>query len=147
MARHLGFLGLIGLWVVLGGCLESKVEKPKKLQSIFKKKTQDIGKFDPNIIQEVSNSEIKMSNPITGPLEAYAPILEQVSKMSVEKVLSLYYAQHERYPDYDEFMSQVVKKNDMWFPVLPAGAKYQYDEKNHKLVVIKPARKAPQKSD
>ena len=52
-----------------------------------------------------------------------------------------------RYPDYDEFMSQVVKKNDMWFPVLPAGAKYQYDEKNHKLVVIKPARKAPQKSD
>ena len=147
MARYLGFLGLIGLWIMLGGCLESKVEKPKKPEGIFKKKTQDIGKFDPNIIQEVSNSEIKMSNPITGPLEAYGPMLEKVSKMGVEKVLSMYYAEHERYPDYDEFMSQIVKKNDMWFPVLPAGAKYQYDEKNHKLVVVKLARKASQKSD
>ena len=147
MARHIGFLGLIGLWVVLGGCLEAKVEKPKKPEGIFKKKTQDIGKFDPNLIQEVSNSEVRVSNPITGPLEAYGPINEQVSKMAVEKVLGLYYAAHERYPDYDEFMSQIIKKNDMWFPVLPAGAKYQYDEKNHKLVVIKPARKVPQKSD
>ena len=74
-------------------------------------------------------------------------MMETVSKMSVEKVLGLYYTEHERYPDYDEFISQIIRKNDMWFPVLPAGAKYQYDEKNHKLVVVKPAPKAPQKSD
>jgi len=144
MAR---WLSLLGMLVLFTGCMESLEEQTKKSpNSIIGKKTQDIGKFDPNAQQEVSDSKVEVTNPVTGPLEAYGPMLEQISKSHVEHAVRLFEAEHGRYPrDYDEFMSEIIRKNNIQLPVLPAGAKYVYDEANHKLQVVRaePAGEAP----
>jgi hypothetical protein len=134
-----------GVWgallLVAGGCMPSLEEQTKKSpNSIIGKKTQDIGKFDPNAGREVSDSKVRITNPITGPLEAYGPMVEQISKDHIDYALRLYEAEHGRYPkDYDEFMRDIIKANNIKLPVLPAQMKYQYDEVNHKLVVVQPA--------
>lgn len=126
----LAAIGLVGC----GGSLE---EQTKPTGSIIGKTTQDIGKFDPAEGKKVSDGKVEITNPITGPLEAYGPMLEKGVLPQIDYLLELYRAEHDRYPkNYEEFMSEVIKKNDIKLPVLPGGKKYQYDEKNHKLIVV-----------
>lgn len=126
----------------LSGCMESldkQVEKDPN--SIIGKKTQAIGKLDKNAGgQRVmpDRPQVKVTNVVTGGLEAYGPMLEQISKSHIHHALQLFNAEHDRYPkDYDEFMSVIIKANNIQLPVLPGGLKYMYDEENHKLVVVK----------
>ena len=129
---------LISLAVL--GCSEPPAggNAPKSGGSILKKTTQDIGEFDPNAGAEVSNSKVKVTNPLLGALEAYGPIMEQVAKLGIDKQVATFYAIEGRYPkDHDEFMEKIVKKNNLKLPVLPGGSKYQYDVENHKLIVVK----------
>ena len=106
--------------------------------SIIGKKTQDIGEFDPDAGREVSDSKIRATNPITGPLEAMGPMMEKISKLGIDQALGFYYASNGFYPKtYDDFMTHIIKANNIQLPVLPAGAQYQYDVANHKLVVVK----------
>lgn len=101
------------------------------------KLTDKIGKFDPDEGRNVSDSKGTYSNPITGPLEMYGPMLERISKLKIEHAVRLYHAEHGEYPqNYDEFMTRIVKANRIKLPVLPGGLEYQYDEQNHKLVVV-----------
>lgn len=128
--------------VTLSGCMESLEKQVEKdPNSIIGKKTQEIGKLDPNKKdQQVmpDNPQIKVSNPITAGLEAYGPALERISKLEIQHALDLFRAEHDRYPnDYDEFMTVIIKANNIQLPVLPGGLKYMYDEENHKLVVVK----------
>ena len=138
-------IALLAVCTLAAGCIES--EKPAAPQgdgqSILKKKTQDIGRYDPAEGRTVSDSKVRATNPITGPLEAYGPMIEQASKASIDYHLLAYNAEHGRWPNYDEFMSQIIKANNVWLPVLPAKMEYQYDEANHQLVVVYP----PEKSD
>lgn len=119
--------------------LDKQVEKDPN--SIIGKKTQEIGKLDKNAQgQKVlpDRPQVKVTNVVTGGLEAYGPMLEQISKLHIEHALQLYKAENDRYPkDYDEFMSVIIKANNIELPVLPGGLKYMYDEENHKLVVVK----------
>ena len=125
---------------LLTGCGNSSAEKPKQKtkKSVFQRTTQDIGKFDPNAGYTVSDSKINATNPITGPLEAYGPMVEKASKLGIDYNLSLYNAEHGRYPNYEEFMTDIVKKYNIRLKVLPGGNKYMYDEANHRLVVVEP---------
>jgi hypothetical protein len=141
------------LWV-LGGCLQATPLPPhpqaKKVEpapppaaaeqpkSILKQTTQDIGKYDPAAGLEIVEADVEVTNPVTGPLEAYGPMVQQISGISVDYMLALYNAEHGRFPNYDEFMAQIIKKNNVRLPVLPGKLQYQYDEQNHKLVVIRP---------
>lgn len=120
------------------GCLPSIEEQTKKSpNSIMGKKTQDIGEFNPQGGAAVSDSKVRVTNPVTGPLEAYGPMVEQISKTHVAHALNLYQAEHDHYPrDYDEFMREIIKKNNIQLPVLPGGKRYQYDVENHQLVVV-----------
>ena len=45
--------------------------------------------------------------------------------------------------DYDEFMTQIIKANNIQLPVLPGGKQYQYDVENHRLVVVDAPVAAP----
>ncbi|MGH7129005.1 MAG: hypothetical protein ACREIV_10575 [Planctomycetaceae bacterium] len=117
---------------------DPQAEEPPQQESIIGKTTQEIGKYDPAAGRVVSDSKIHATNPVTAPLEAYGPMLEKVSATSVEHHLNLYYAEHGRYPTYDEFMEQIIKRNNLRLPVLPGGSEYQYDEANHRLVVVEP---------
>jgi len=125
---------------LLAGCMDSLAKQVKKdPNSIIGKKTDDIKKFDPNAAKQVvSNSKVHVDDPILGPLQAYGPIMEQISTMYIDHAVDLFNASEGRYPkDYDEFMKRIIKENQIKLPVLPGGAKYAYDVENHKLRVVK----------
>lgn len=129
---------------VTSGCFQPApppAPKPKAEEnsgSILKKTTQDIGKYDPAAGREVSDSKIRATNPVTGALEAYGPMVEQISKMQIDGLLLGYQVEHEKWPTYEQFMSDIVKQYNVQLPVLPGKMEYQYDEANHKLVVVYP---------
>jgi hypothetical protein len=50
--------------------------------------------------------------------------------------MDLYQAENGRYPaNYDEFMTEIIKKNNIVLPVLPKYQEYFYDENAHALQV------------
>lgn len=117
-------------------------EKPEK--SIIGKKTQDIQKADEKDKQNASDSKIHASDPITAPLAAYGPMVEKISKIEIDHAINLFQATEGRYPkDYDEFMTRIIKENNIRLPELPYGGKYKYDEKTHELLIVRsPENKA-----
>src|SRR5580698_6803764 len=136
MAKLIWRIGVGGLTVALAaGCGDWMENQTKKdPNSIIGKKTDKIEKFDPKAKQEVSDSKVKADDPILYPLQAYGPMVEQISKMHVEHALDLFNATEGRYPkDYDEFMTRIIKANNIKLPVLPGQWKYAYDVEHHKL--------------
>ncbi len=124
-------------FILLAGCVDSQ---PAPATSPLKKTTDKIGEFDPNAGDAVVKPDVKITNPITGPLEAYGPIVQQIAAMGIDHAIGLFYATEGRYPNsYDEFMTRIIKENNMRLPVMPTGLEYQYDVENHKLVVIRSA--------
>jgi hypothetical protein len=68
---------------------------------------------------------------------AYVSIIGQSSILSIKKAMDLYHAANDRYPkDYDEFMTEIIKANNIALPVLPPYQKYGYDENEHKLIIL-----------
>ena len=139
MWRRFGLGGLMAIF--LAGCM-SELENQTKAEgkSIIGKTTQKIEKFDPKAKKEVSKSEVKVEDPITGPLTAYRPIIERTAKLQIEHAVKLFHGLEGRYPkDYDEFMEKIIKANSIKLPVLDANGvwQYQYDEENHELKVVK----------
>lgn len=120
----------------LFGCGDMlKVEKSKN--SIIGKTTQEVGEFDPNAGAKVSDSKVRVTDPISAPLQAYGPAVEQIMKSHVAHALDLFHASEDRYPNsHEEFMTLIIKANNIKLPLLPGGKKYQYDVPNHTLVVI-----------
>ena len=129
---------IVSAALLLSGCVESAPA------TVPKQKTTDrIGEFDPNAGDEVIKPEVRISNPITGPLEAYQPLVQQIAALGIEHAVNLFNASEGRYPNsYDEFMTRIVKENNIRLPVLPPGLEYQYDVENHKLLVIRAAEAA-----
>jgi len=130
--------GVLVAALLLAGCMEKLEKQSRKTGSIVGKKTQDVGEFDPNAKQVVSDSKVRVSDPIFYPLEAYRPMVEQIMKSHVEHAVNLFHAEHDRYPkDHAEFMAKIIKANNIQLPVLPEGFQYMYDVPNHKLEVVK----------
>lgn len=134
------------LLMACAGCwsaLEKQVQKDPK--SIIGKTTQEVGEFDPNKKQVVSDSKVKADSPILYGAQAYGPLVEQTSKLAIEHALNLFNASEGRYPkDHDEFMQRIIKENNIRLPVLPHKARYEYDVENHQLVVVKADETAPE---
>lgn len=83
------------------------------------------------------DSKVKVSNPITGALEAYEPLKQQVAGLGIDHAVRLFQATEGRYPkDHEEFMTRVIKQNNIRLPQLSTGKSYKYDVENHKLVVV-----------
>lgn len=151
MSRYSATIGCL-LALTLAGCWSEIEEQTKKSpNSIIGKKTQDVGEFDPNAKQQVSDSKVRANDPMLYALQAYGPIMEQVSKLGIDHAVNLFNAEKGRYPkDHEEFMTEIIKRNNIRLPVLPNGAKYKYDVANHKLEVVKPApaaEEAPAKTE
>ncbi len=137
MSRITGGLS-VALLVFAAGCMESlEKQTAKSPNTIIGKTTQNIGEFDPNAGAKVSDSKVEITNPVTGPLEAYGPMVERIAKLQIEPAVNLFHATEGRYPaSLDEFMDLIIKPNNIRLPVLPGGKQYQYDVANHALVVI-----------
>jgi hypothetical protein len=135
--KTLAAVALCGWLTSCGLQLEPKGENT----GILNKKTQNIGKFDPNAEQRVSDQKIQATDPITAPLAAYGPMMEKVSILAVDQAINLFRAENDRYPkDHAEFMEKIIKANRIALPVLPYGGEYKYDETEHCLKAVYPPK-------
>lgn len=120
------------------GCSDVMGPPPPPTGPAKPKTTTDIGEFDPAAGNEIVEPDVQITNPITGPLEAYQPLKQKIAGLGIDYALRLFQATEGRYPkDHAEFMSRIIAENNMRLPTLPKGLKYQYDVQNHKLVVIR----------
>lgn len=127
------------LCLLATGCTDGQTQKPAGEGELARPKvTDDIGEFDADSNPEVADTDVKITNPITGALEAYGPLKQQISGLAITQAVELFRATEGRYPkDYDEFMSRVIKANQIRLPEPGKGLQYQYDVANHKLIVVK----------
>lgn len=122
---------------IIGGCADATEKKPEK-KGIIGKTTQEVGKFDPNAKQVVGDQKINATDPITGPLSAYGPMVESLAKTQIKSAVEIFNATEGRYPkDHEEFVEKIIKANNIQLPVLPYRGRYQYDEARHELVVVR----------
>jgi hypothetical protein len=91
----------------------------------------------------VASTKIVAKDPITLQGNAYVAIIGRTSQLQIEHALNLFQGANDRYPkNYDEFMAEIIKSNNISLPKLPANQEYGYDEKEHKLIIIEyPDRK------
>jgi hypothetical protein len=127
--------------ILLSGCMESlgKQVQKKPNEGIIGKKTDDIKEFDPNAAKQVvSDSKVRVDDPVLYAMQAYGPAVEQISTMYIDHAIDLFHATEDRYPkDYNEFMTRIIKENQIKLPVLPGGARYAYDVEKHKLRIVR----------
>ena len=115
---------------------------------IVGKRTQDIGKLDrEELVKQggtIASQKITAKDPITLTGNAYVTSIGKISIDQMDYAVRLFQAENGRFPkDYQEFMDEVIKKNNIALPKLPFYQEYKYDEANHKLVVIEyPDKKA-----
>lgn len=115
--------------------------RPAEDTFIVGQRTQDVGKLDRAADLkkggQVSTTAITAKDPITLPGNAYVSMIGKTSILKIEHAMNLYKAANDRYPkDYDEFMTEVIRANNIALPRLPHYQKYAYDENEHKLVVM-----------
>ena len=93
---------------------------------------------------QAASTRIVAKDPITLSGNAYVTAIGQIATGNIKHAMDLYQAENGRYPaNYDEFMTEIIKKNNIALPVLPSYQEYFYDEQEHKLQVREyPDRKA-----
>jgi len=124
-----------------GEQVEADGEKPKaKKGSIFGKKTQDITEYDPAAGKVVSEGKYESSliKSAMGNARVYGSAVENIEVPRVTQLLEMHRAVTGEYPKtFQEFMDEIILKNNHKLTMLPHGSSYQYDVKNHKLIVVK----------
>jgi hypothetical protein len=133
------------LLALAAGCDEPKPSSGDG--SIIGKRTQDIRPMGVNMPPgaRIADTKITAKDPITLQGNVYVTQIDRLATLEIEHALNLYEAMNDRYPkDYQEFMDEIIKANNIALPKLPVYQEYRYDEKEHKLVIIEnPALKAP----
>jgi len=119
---------------------KAKPSTPPKPEFIVGKRTQEIKNATIEIQKggaTVATTKITAKDPITLPGNAYVTIIGQTSILNMQHAMDLYHAENDRYPrNYDEFMNEIIKANNIALPQLPYYQKYGYDEKEHKLEIL-----------
>ena len=142
-------------WLILAGCvlITGCEEEPRhtpgkpgvssKQQDsgpIIGQRTQKIVQAAPALEQKgarVASTKIVAKDPFTLAGNAYVTSIGRVSQLAIEDAVNKYHAANDRYPkDLDEFMTEIIKANNISLPKLPPYQEYSYDEKEHKLIII-----------
>ncbi len=151
--RHASVLPILCALVLAAGCEEertvgdkpssqakAKPSAPAKPEFIVGKRTQEIKNATVEIKKEgatVATTKITAKDPITLPGNAYVTMIGQTSILNMQHAMDLYHAENDRYPrNYDEFMNDIIKANNIALPQLPNYQKYGYNENEHKLVIL-----------
>jgi hypothetical protein len=106
---------------------------------IVGQRTQEIKNAAPELQQgaRVATTQITARDPITLQGNAYVTTIGRTSILLIEQAMNLYHAEHDRYPrTYDEFMTEIIKANNIALPKLPHYQQYGYDEREHKLIIL-----------
>jgi hypothetical protein len=119
---------------------KAKAQAPRKAEFIVGKRTQEIKNAAPELEKggaKVATTKITAKDYITLQGNAYVTSVGRTSILSIQHAMDLYHAANDRYPkDYDEFMNEIIKANNIALPKLPYYQQYGYDEKEHKLVIL-----------
>jgi hypothetical protein len=116
--------------------------KPRPQQSgpIIGQRTTEIRNAAPELQKggaKVASTKIVKKDPITIVGNAYVSSIGRLSVDNIKHAMDLYKAANDRYPkDYDEFMTEIIKANNIALPRLPPYQAYAYDEQEHKLILI-----------
>lgn len=106
---------------------------------IVGKRTQEVRNAEPELNKGAvkGTTTITAKDPITLTGNAYVTSVGRIAIDNITHTMDLYHATNDRYPkDYDEFMNEIIKANNIALPQLPYYQKYGYDEKEHKLTLI-----------
>jgi len=124
---------LIAIFLLLPiGCGDDAVTERKRRP----RPIENVGEFKGD--KEVVTPTVVYTNPITGPLEAYEPMKQQISQLGIKKAVDLFHASEGRYPkDHAEFMQRVIKENNIRLPKLGKEFDFEYDVDNHELLIVK----------
>ena len=125
----------------------SSAEK-KEPEFIVGKRTTDIRRVEPEVekgAEVIEKPRITAKDPITLQGNAYVTMIGQTSILQIQHAMNLFQGANDRLPkDYDEFMDEIIKANNIALPKLPHYQEYGYDETEHKLVILEyPDRKNP----
>src|SRR5262249_53242813 len=120
--------------------VKAQAKAPAQPEFIVGKRTKEIVNAGPELQKggaREAATKITAKDPITLQGNAYVTIIGRTSILLIEQAVNLYQAEHGRYPkDYDEFMNEIIKPNNIALPQLPYYQKYGYDEKEHKLIIL-----------
>ncbi|MDG2127263.1 MAG: hypothetical protein P8K08_04670 [Fuerstiella sp.] len=120
------------------GLVEPQTSQRKQTAKI--KSTDDIGEFKAADGKQTVSSKVRMSNPLTGALDAYEPTKQKIGELQIQRSVDIFNAIEGRYPkDHEEFMTKVIKANGIRLPQLGPDKQYQYDVANHTLMVVSEA--------
>ena len=68
------------------------------------------------------------TGPIATPVASYFRTKERLAFMQVAQPMNMYHALNGHFPKtHEEFMEEVIRKNHLKLPELPAGKRYVYD--------------------
>jgi hypothetical protein len=127
------------------GDAKPQAKAPEKDNFIVGKRTQDIRDATPELQKGAKEATTKITakDPITLPGNAYVTSVGRISMGNIEHTVDLWRAENDRYPkDYQEFMDEIIKKNNIALPKLPYYQEYGYNAKEHKLIILEyPDRK------
>ena len=116
------------------------VEAKPEPQPIINRRTQDVRNAATELQKgqaKAATTKVTAKDYISLQGNAYVAIIGKTSVLSIQQALDLYHAENDRYPrDYDEFMTGIIKANNIALPKLPPYQEYGYDEKEHKLVIL-----------
>ena len=118
---------------------QARAKAPAPSGPIIGQRTQDVRNAAVELQKgaQVGSTRIVAKDPISLQGNAYVSIIGQTSILSIQHALDLYHATNDRFPkDYDEFMAEIIKANNIALPQLPPYQKYGYDEKEHKLIIL-----------
>ena len=128
---------LVACCTLLSGCADPPASETSSKTGIIGKKTQEVGEFKPEDGEKIADLQVKPSANPYASAGAYGFAVSEVSKIAVNQALQFFKAEHGRMPkDYDEFMSQIIKRNNIKLPVLPGNRRYQYDPAKYELVIV-----------
>jgi hypothetical protein len=113
---------------------------PAQPEFIVGKRTQEIRNANLELQKggaHEGTTKITAKDYITLQGNAYVTIIGRTSILQIQQALDLFRATNDRYPkDYDEFMNEIIKTNNIALPKLPYYQAYGYDEKEHKLIIL-----------
>jgi len=85
---------------------------------------------------QVATQKITAKDPITLQGNAYVTSIGKIAIGNIKHAMDLYNAENGRYPaTHEEFMTEIINKNQIQLPKLPFYQEYRYDEKAHELKI------------
>jgi len=112
----------------------AKKEKPK---AIFGQTTQEITEWDPDAGRNIREEGGEKVNMFSHVRQGGSYAIHEIARLQIKRFVDLFWAAEGRYPEsHEEFMEKVVIANGIKLPMPVTTCEYQYDVKNHALVVV-----------